>query len=326
MKRRWVIALVAVLITGIILVWISFPFILTFMVDQSRVRRMQDLRVAYYNGDGAWYADDIVIPNLTAWMGCQFSTIRGSDIQAGDLMNFDVLIWPGGHYPAYWEEVGQVGKTKIQEFVTNGGGYLGICAGAYWACDYMVWMDDDAFPPPDYKVEGDEENLDLFPGVAWGPIFEIADRPEPGYAMTQINITDPTHPITDSLPSAYQMLYAGGPYIQPYDQTEYSVLGIYNVTSDPAIVSCEYGAGRVFLIAPHGEIEEQSDRDGWEFPPEYLPEPYDPESEWPLYFEAMRWLGKVNPLEPVPSFVHYQPHQITLSTLFQSLIVKRGNK
>ncbi|MFX1343065.1 MAG: BPL-N domain-containing protein, partial [Promethearchaeota archaeon] len=160
MGRRWVFALVAVLIASIIIVWVSFPFILSFMVDLGRTRRMQDLRVAYYNGEGAWSTDNIVIPNLVAWMGCSFSTIRGSDIQAGDLVNFDVLIWPGGHYPAYWEEVGQVGKVKIQKFVANGGGYLGICAGAYWACDYMVWMDDDAFPPPDFKVEGDEENLD----------------------------------------------------------------------------------------------------------------------------------------------------------------------
>ena len=326
MGRRWVFALAAVLIASIIIVWVSFPFIFTFMVDQSRFRRMQDLRVAYYNGDGAWSIDDIVIPNLVAWMGCQFSTIRGSDIQAGDLVNFDVLIWPGGHYPAYWIEVGQLGKANIQDFVNNGGGYLGICAGAYWACDYMVWMDDPAFPPPDYKVEGDEENLDLFPGVAWGPIFEIAERPEPGYAMTQINITDHTHPITDSLPSDYQMLYSGGPYFEPYDQHQYSELGIYNITGDPAIVSCEYGAGRVFLIAPHGEIEEQSNRDGWEFPPEFLPEPYDPESDWPLYFEAMRWLGKVNPVEPIPSLIQHQTNQVRSDTLFQSIIVKRGNK
>jgi glutamine amidotransferase-like uncharacterized protein len=298
MRRRSIVVAVAlgVSLIGVIVI----PVLYTHFVYLSSGRRMQDLRVAYYNGEGAWSTDDIIIPNLVAWIGCEFTTLRGSDIQAGALTDVDVLIWPGGHYPAYWEEVGLEGKTKIQEFVANGGGYFGICAGAYYACDYMVWMDDPAFPPPNYKVEGDELNLDLFPGVAWGPIFEIADRPEPGYAMTQINIINQTHPISDSLPAAYQILYVGGPYIQPYNDTDYTVLGTYDLTGEPAIVSCNYGSGRVFLIGPHAEIEEHSDRDGWQFPPEYLPEPTDTETEWPLLFEAMRWLGNVTPFEPIP--------------------------
>ena len=298
--RVRVLAVAFVVILVIVIGVIGIPFLYTYFMNLSAGRRMQDLRVAYYNGEGAWSADDIIIPNLVAWMGCEFTTLRGSDIQAGALTDVDVLIWPGGHYPAYWEEVGLEGKTQIQEFVANGGGYFGICAGAYYACDYMVWMDDPAFPPPDYKVEGDELNLDLFPGVAWGPIFEIADRPEPGYAMTQINIINQTHPITDSLPAAYQILYAGGPYLQPYTNTEYTILGTYDLTGDPAIVACHYGTGRVFLIGPHAEIEEHNDRDGWQFPPEYHPEPTDTETEWPLLFEAMRWLGNINPLEPIP--------------------------
>ncbi len=301
LRRSRIFVIVLVLVLFLVFAVVGVPFLYTYFAYLYAGRRMQDLRVAYYNGEGAWSADNIMIPKLVEWMGCEFTTVRGSDIQAGCLAEYDVLIWPGGHYPAYWGEVGLAGKAQIQDFVTNGGGYFGICAGAYYACDYMVWMDDDAYPPPDYKVEGDELNLDLFPGVAWGPIFEIADRPEPGYAMTQINIVDHTHPVTNLLPATYQIIYIGGPYVQPYNNADYTILGTYDITGDPAIVACNYGAGRVFLIGPHAEVEERSDRDGWEFAPEYLPEPYDEETDWPLLFQAMKWLGNVSPLESMPA-------------------------
>ncbi|MFX0009302.1 MAG: BPL-N domain-containing protein [Candidatus Hermodarchaeota archaeon] len=290
-KRRFlIVALILVLL--VVVVGIGIQYLYIYFANLNPTQRLKDLRVAYYNGEGAWSVDNIVVPHLVEWMGCEFMTIRGSDIQAGDLDDFDVLIWPGGHYPAFWEEIGQNGKEKIQNFVANGGGYFGICAGAYYACDYMVWMDDPAFPPPNYKVEGDELNLDLFPGVAWGPIFEIAERPEPGYAMTQINITNHTHPITNSLPESLQIIYIGGPYILPYGGADYTVLGTYNVTGDPAIVACNYGTGRVCLIGPHAEIEEHSDRDGWQFFEGYQ-EPIDKESDWPMLLVIMRWLGKI---------------------------------
>ncbi len=254
---------------------------------------LSNVDVAYYNGEGAWGTDEIVLSNMTEWMGCSFTTVRGQDIQGGCLDDYDLLMWPGGHYPAYWDEVGLEGKAEIQEFVSGGGGYLGICAGAYYAADYMVWMDDDVYPPPEYKVEGDELNLDLFPGVAYGPIFEIADRPEPGWAMTEINLVEQNHPITKSMPNPMTMLYAGGPYLEPYDDASVSILGEYDVTGTSAMVACEYGEGRVFLIGPHGEIEEGCDRDGWEFPPD-IPEPDDVESDWPLYRNAVRWLCKID--------------------------------
>ncbi|MGD9381282.1 MAG: BPL-N domain-containing protein [Candidatus Thorarchaeota archaeon] len=284
-------AIVAIL--SVLIVSVGVLFLLGRQEPLGEDTELSNVDIAYYNGEGAWRTDEIVLSNMTEWMGCSFTTVRGQDIQGGCLDDYDLLMWPGGHYPAYWDEIGLEGKAEIQEFVSGGGGYLGICAGAYYAADYMVWMDDDAYPPPEYKVEGDELNLDLFPGVAWGPIFEIAERPEPGWAMTEINLVDQTHPITESMPNPMTMLYAGGPYLEPYDNASVSILGEYDVTGKPAMVACEYGDGRVFLIGPHGEIEEGNDRDGWEFPPD-IPEPDDVESDWPLYRNAVRWLCKID--------------------------------
>jgi glutamine amidotransferase-like uncharacterized protein len=255
----------------------------------SNNRDLHEIRIAFYNGVGAGGYGKVAAPRLLEWMGCSVTMVSGDDINNDCLNDFDVLVWPGGHYPAYWE-VGLEGKSKIQDFISRGGGYMGICAGAYYACDYIVWMDDPAFPDPPYKVEGDELNLDLLLGVAHGPIFEIVERPDPGYTMTKININDQTHPITDSLPESMQIFYGGGPYFQLYKDANVTVLGTYDVTGTPAIIAFQYGQGRVFLIAPHAEFEEDSDRDG----AEPISELADEGSDWPLLLEAMKWLAQAS--------------------------------
>lgn len=278
-----------IILLSVILVSNPLTTSLSFMghvFPNEENQHLSDICVAFYDGDGAWEYGKVVMTSFFEWMGCNITKICGDDIKNGCLDKFDVLYWPGGHYPAYWDEMGLEGKSKVQEFINDGGGYLGVCAGAYYACDYMVWMDDEDYPAPEYKVEGDELNLDLFPGVAYGPIFEIVERPDPGYAMTRINIIDHTHPITDSLPDYMQILYAGGPYFELYENANATILGTYNITGTPAITVYNYGEGRVFLIGPHAEVEEDSDRDGQE----PILELSDEGSDWPLLLEAMKWL------------------------------------
>ena len=62
-----------------------------------------------------------------------FIGITVKEIQNGRLLkeNFDCLVVPGGYAPNYSKELGKAGKEAIIEYVENGGGYLGICAGAY---------------------------------------------------------------------------------------------------------------------------------------------------------------------------------------------------
>ncbi|MFW9943902.1 MAG: BPL-N domain-containing protein [Candidatus Sifarchaeia archaeon] len=293
MSRSILAKAAIVVILSALIISVGILFLLGAYGPSAESTDLSNLDVACYHGGGAWENDVVVLSNMVEWMGCSFTTVTGQDIKDGCLEDYDVLMWPGGRYPEYWEAVGLEGKAEIQEFVSGGGAYLGICAGAYYAADYIVWMDDEDFPPPDYKVDGDELNLDLFSGVAHGPIFEIADRNNTYWAMTEINIVDQTHPITESMPNPMTMFYYGGPYLEPYADANVSILGQYDVTGTVAIVACKYGEGRVFLIGPHGEVEERSDRDGWEFP-EDVTEPYDPESDWPLYRNTVRWLCEID--------------------------------
>ena len=57
------------------------------------------------------------------------------------------------------------------------------------------------------------------------------------------------------------------------------------------MVAFEYGWGRVFLIGPHPEWEEDSDRDGFEPWPEHD----DRGSDWPLMRNVTYWCaGRMN--------------------------------
>lgn len=55
------------------------------------------------------------------------------NIEDLDQSKHQILIIPGGTARKQQEDLGSEGIKKIKEFVENGGGYVGICAGAYLA-------------------------------------------------------------------------------------------------------------------------------------------------------------------------------------------------
>ena len=65
--------------------------------------------------------------------------IKADAIRAGCLDEYDVLIQPGGSGSRQGKTLGEEGREKIRAFVRNGGGYLGICAGAYLATRDYSW-------------------------------------------------------------------------------------------------------------------------------------------------------------------------------------------
>ena len=77
-----------------------------------------------------------------------------------------ILVMPGGRDKPYQEDLAGEGVEAIKEFVSGGGHYLGICAGAYFASDRVVFEKGT-------EMEVDEErDLKFFPGTAYGTIFK----------------------------------------------------------------------------------------------------------------------------------------------------------
>lgn len=241
------------------------------------------------------------IEKMFEYMNFTIETVSGNEIKNGALDDFDILVCPGGSGSPF-EDLGMNGINKIRDFIRDGGGYFGICAGALYASDYFVWKGVPSFEPPfdEDMVMGENMNFDLFPGVGYFPIEEISVNT----AMTKINIIDHTHPITDSLPDHMHIFYAQGPYLEPYEDANITVLATYDVTGKPAIVAFQYGRGKVLLSGVHPEYEMDNDRDG--NPPD--PEFSDEGSDWPIVVEAMKWLtpspGSRTTRTKIPGFTY----------------------
>lgn len=65
--------------------------------------------------------------------GVQFTYATSTVINSATLAGYDVLNLPGGDGGYYYLHSSKISISAIKSFVANGGGYLGICAGAYAA-------------------------------------------------------------------------------------------------------------------------------------------------------------------------------------------------
>jgi glutamine amidotransferase-like uncharacterized protein len=237
--------------------------------------------VALYSDGGVWDSSVTAATNMFEWMGYTVELVDAGYINDVGLDNFKILCVPGGNMYEYSQDISLNGKEHIKDFVKNGGGYIGICGGAYFASEKVIWEGEEV--PATF--------LGLFDGTAQGAIDEIA--PYPGYAMCQVNIVEHNHPITRGLSDTAWILYYWGPVLLPNEGAEVDILGEYDAAEEPAeepvdepaMVAFEYGSGRVFLIGTHPEIEEDSDRDGVD----EMEELNDSDSEWDMMKNATRW-------------------------------------
>jgi glutamine amidotransferase-like uncharacterized protein len=229
--------------------------------------------IAIYSDQGAWEESVQAGQKMFEWMGYTVAIIDADYINSQSLDKFRILYIPGGDMYQYAQDISSTGKEKIREFVANGGGYIGICGGAYFASEKVIWRGQELSMTP----------LGLFSGTTDGPKDVIVPYPE--YDMSKINIENNTHPITQSEPDSVWILYYWGPILLPDHDANVTVLGRYDVGNYIAMLAFEYGRGRVFIIGTHPEIEEDSDRDGVEFGDDLD----DHGSDWDLVREAVIW-------------------------------------
>jgi N-formylglutamate amidohydrolase len=65
--------------------------------------------------------------------------VSAEDVRAGKLEQYSLLIHPGGSGSKQGRALGEQGREKVREFVRAGGGFVGICAGAYLAAGERNW-------------------------------------------------------------------------------------------------------------------------------------------------------------------------------------------
>jgi glutamine amidotransferase-like uncharacterized protein len=167
-------------------------------------------------------------------------TIRFSDASAiidnSALIDADFFIMPGGADLPYCRKLNSRGCQNIRTFVDNGGIYLGICAGAYFASNAIEFhkgRDDEICQP---------RELCLINTVAIGSLPEFA----PYYDAT-INTTA-VIPITLKDNRVAKALYYGGcTFIDIQDDVE--IIARYP-DNRPAIIR----KGNIILSGIHFEM------------------------------------------------------------------------
>lgn len=251
-------------------------FIITPPLHAKEEKAPAGADVAVYNDAkaplgmrGVWNDDVTAVAHMLSSFG-----LSSREIGFDELNNpkfplsgvYRALVVPGGWAAWYNYWINKAGKDKIREFVRDGGGYVGICAGAFFAVDKIVWAgveyDNRAGYNAYFQMTG--YDLDLFPGTAIGPIAAIADWYIKPKDMTQIELA-PDRKALAGYPGKELgeiHLYWGGPYFEFIPDGSETVEARYAVNGQPAIVSRKFGKGRLVLLGTHPEIEENSDRDG----------------------------------------------------------------
>eukprot|EP00200_Dunaliella_tertiolecta_P015990 CAMPEP_0202422564 /NCGR_PEP_ID=MMETSP1128-20130828/50922_1 /ASSEMBLY_ACC=CAM_ASM_000463 /TAXON_ID=3047 /ORGANISM="Dunaliella tertiolecta, Strain CCMP1320" /LENGTH=517 /DNA_ID=CAMNT_0049030627 /DNA_START=1489 /DNA_END=3043 /DNA_ORIENTATION=+ len=132
-------------------------------------------RVCVYNGPGAGMrsalsAQESLKRELLE--DVEVSFLSSSELLSGSISprTCALLVFPGGADLPYCRELNGKGNQIIQDYVSSGGSYLGLCAGAYYACSRVEFEEGD----PVLEVMGDRE-LGFFPGTAVGSAYKGFD-------------------------------------------------------------------------------------------------------------------------------------------------------
>jgi putative intracellular protease/amidase len=179
-----------------------------------------------------------------------------SDLQRASLAPFALLVFPGGSGGSQAKAIGPDARQKIREFVKDGGGYLGICAGAYLCSANYDWslkiIDSKAFT-------GSRDIPDVGPKQMWyrGPSTDV-----------QMELTEAGRQILGNFSAPITVRYHNGPIVSPAGRTDlptYLPLATFKtetglwepqvgtMVETPAIIASSYGKGRVIAISPHPE-------------------------------------------------------------------------
>jgi putative intracellular protease/amidase len=204
------------------------------------------VRVAVFAGEGARKTKGPAAEAVERVPGFEVRLVTGEDIRAGKLKDFRVLIQPGGSGSGQAKDLGPEGRERVKEFVKQGGGYIGICAGAYLASRSYDWslhiLDAEVLDRAHWARGTGDVELKLSPKgreffAAKGDVVTVYYGQGPLLAPGK----DDAIPDYEAL-AAYQTEIHSRGGAKP---------GVMKGTT--AAARGTYGAGRVFCFSPHPE-------------------------------------------------------------------------
>jgi glutamine amidotransferase-like uncharacterized protein len=208
------------------------------------------LRVAVYNdkggGDRGTNNMELSLSNKDLY---DVIRVDASDIREGVLANIDVLIQPGGSGSKQGKQLEESGRDSIREFIKRGGGYLGVCAGAYLSTSFYEW------------------SLNILNAM-------VIDREHwaRGSGDVVLKFTEDGKKFFNLYVDTVVVQYNQGPLLSSYimeDIAPYKELATFKteiaendappgvMTGTTAIAQGIYGNGKVISISPHFEKREE---------------------------------------------------------------------
>jgi hypothetical protein len=207
--------------------------------------KSRPLKVAIYNGKGAPIAG---IQNMEAGIKSNpqstVTRVKAEEMGTVDLQAFDVVVFSGGSGSSQAEAIGEAGKKNVREYVRNGGGYVGVCAGAYLACRNFKW------------------SLGILNAST------VSSKWQRGQGFMDAEVTDEGRKLLGDVKGTFKVRYHNGPITKPADRTDvpaYTPITVFRseiaeygspvgvMVNSPAQALGTFGKGRVFISSPHPE-------------------------------------------------------------------------
>jgi glutamine amidotransferase-like uncharacterized protein len=218
---------------------------------------VRPIRAGIFNQKSCCDEPGPLIHILGSIPSCTWEILSPKDVRSSSngLSRFDVLIFPGGRAHKQAEALGEEGRRAVKDFIRSGGGYLGICAGAFLASTQYEWSLGFVNTR---TLHGDRE----MSGIG---IRSMADR---GPGSVQIELTPEGRSIFGDRPGPIDISFSGGPVfpgpmhhdLPPCIPLAHYRTELANYTPQrgtmigtPAIFAATFGAGRVITISPHPE-------------------------------------------------------------------------
>ena len=205
------------------------------------------IKIGVFSGNGAGAVSVIetiealkIDPKITAY------PISPADIITGKLAETDAIIFPGGSGSKQLNSLGKTGKKKVVDYIKQGGGAIGICAGAYMMCQ-----------------------TDGYPSLRIGDVKHL-DRPHynRGRGLIEFKLNDEGLKIFPEFKDQPQFIqYYDGPIMAALNQEKsfkpvaVYVTDIHPNEGDPVgltpgklfMYHQNYGKGKIFAIGGHAE-------------------------------------------------------------------------
>ena len=204
--------------------------------------------IAIYDDDGVSSRScHAIYREVNNLFGSQYSVIYVDRefVAHGEFSNLALFIMPGGRAKPYHMQLAGAAEYNLRHYVANGGRYLGLCAGAYYASRYTEFAIGHSL---EITSRGE---LDFFPGYAIGPAYGIESF---AYDSTQGAKLVTIHSESKLFSKDIAVYYNGGCYFDVDNLDGCEVLAGYTDLGQAAVVRCFVGSGQVILSGVHPEI------------------------------------------------------------------------